>query len=426
MRAGQTQVRRFEIELSTKPCARTASTGTVPERGLRPTVEAFHTENRSYRLVPVRLWSYEGAVLGVCTLAFFATMAARLAISPVVPLIGADLAVSNGALGLALTGMWFAYAAAQFPSGLLAVAPSYMVFLIGAVVLGGVAGLHFSVATSLLTRTLPNTGSAIGLHTAGAPVAGLLIPMAAGGLGAWLGWRWAVGLGVAIAVPAAVLFAAVVRPAPPARPSESILSRIRPRAFLSVLSRPSIALTLGLSAVGAFVWQATASFLPTFLGAYHGYSDAFAGVLFSAYFAVQGVTQPMLGSLSDRIGRFPAAALALGTGLVGYGLLVAGSGLWVLLPAIAMAGFAMSWGAALLPKFMDHLGAEERSVGFGLIRTVYMVLGAGGSVATGTLADAFGWGPAFGVLLVLQAGMLSVILYVLASSVSEPSDRVPS
>ena len=398
----------------------------------------------------MKLWSYQGAVLGVCTLAFFATMAARLAISPVVPLIGADFSVSNGALGLALTGMWFAYAASQFPSGLLAdrygerrvilvavvgtavasallaLAPSYPVFLVGAVALGGLAGLHFSVATSLLTRTLPNTGSAIGLHTAGAPVAGVLIPMAAGVVGVAFGWRWAVALGVLIAVPAAVLFAVVVRPVPPARPSASILGRLRPRALLSVLTRPAIALPLGLSAVGAFVWQATASFLPTFLGAYHGYSDGAAGVLFSAYFAVQGVTQPLLGTLSDRIGRYPAAALALGTGLLGYGLLVGGSGLWVLLPALGCAGFAMSWGAALLPKFMDHLGAEERSAGFGLIRTVYMILGAGGSVATGTVADALGWGPAFVGLIGLQAGMLAVILCAMARSVTPRADTVAS
>jgi MFS family permease len=398
----------------------------------------------------VKLWSYEGAVLGVCTLAFFATMAARLVISPGVPLIGADFAVSNGALGLALTGMWFAYAASQFPSGLLAdrygerriilvavvgtaaasgllaVAPTYAVFLVGAVVLGGVAGLHFSVATSLLTRTLPNTGSAIGLHTAGAPVAGLLIPTAAGAVGAWMGWRWAMVLGAAIAVPAALLFAKVVRPVPPARPHDSILRRLRPGALLSVLSRPPIALNLGLSATGAFVWQATASFLPTFLGAYHGYSDAFAGVLFSVYFGVQGLTQPMLGSLSDRIGRFPAAAIALGTGIVGYGLLVGTTGLVWVLPAIAGAGFAMGWGAALLPKFMDHLGDTERSAGFGLIRTVYMVLGAGGSVVTGVAADVLGWGPAFLGLLALQAGMLGVILYVVAVPRSVRSDAVPS
>ena len=378
-------------------------------------------------------WSYKGAVLGACTLAFFATMAARLVISPVVPLMGEEFAVSNGALGLALSGMWAAYAAAQFPSGLLAdrfgerrvilvavggtagacvllaAAPTYGVVLVGAVVLGGVAGLHYSVATSLLTRQLPNTGSAIGIHTAGAPVAGLLIPAAAGAVGAWLGWRWAVALGALIALPAAVLFGRVVRSTPPARPHESIWDRVQGRDLLKILARPAIVMPLALSACGAFVWQATASFLPTFLVAYHGYSDPAAGALFSVYFAVQGVVQPLLGGGSDRVGRYPAAAVVLGLGIGGYVLLVVGSGLWMVVTAIVGAGVAMSWGAALLPAFMDHLAEDERSVGFGLIRTTYMVLGAGGSVVTGVVADGLGWSSAVLGLALLQAVMLVVI-----------------
>ena len=395
----------------------------------------------------MKLWSYQGAVLGACTLAFFATMAARLAISPVVPAIGSALAVSNGAIGLALTGMWGAYAAAQFPSGLLAdrygerriilvavvgtavtsgllaVSPTYPVFLVAAVALGGVAGLHFSVATSLLTRTLPNTGSAIGLHTAGAPVAGVLIPLAAGSVGVWLGWRWAVALGGLVAAPSAALFAAVVRPTEPIRPDVSVWSRLRGRPLLELLTRPPIALTAGLSVVGAFVWQATASFLPAFLIEYHSYGEPLAGALFSAYFGVQGITQPAVGTLSDRIGRYPAAALTVGVGVLGYGVLVGGEGLWMVGGAVVCAGLAMGWGAALLPKFMDHLGDEERSAGFGLIRTAYMVLGASGSVATGAAADLLGWGPAFFGLAVLLGGMLLVLLYVIRRS--QMNRRVP-
>lgn len=397
-------------------------------------------------VIHVRLWSYNGAVLGVCTLAFFATMAARLVLSPVVPLIGETFAVSNGAIGLALSGMWLAYAGAQFPSGLLAdrygersvilvavagtavasgllaVAPSYEILLIGAVVLGGVAGLHYSVATSLLTRILPNTGSAIGFHTAGAPVAGLLIPMAAGAVGGWMGWRWAVGGGAVIALPAALLFLLVVEPTPPHRPNESIWTRLRDQALVGILMRRTIALPLGLSACGAFVWQATASFLPTFLVVYHGYSDAAAGVLFSVYFAVQGVIQPALGSLSDRIGRYPAAALAVGVGLGGYVVLVVGTGLWTVILGIAGAGIAMSWGVALLPVFMDHLDTDERSVGFGLIRTTYMVLGAGGSVVMGTAADVLGWASAMLTLVGLQGIMLGGILYAEYTTAPVDSD----
>jgi MFS family permease len=382
-------------------------------------------------------------------LAFFATMAARLTISPVVPAISDAFDVSNAAIGLALTGMWLAYAAAQFPSGLLAdrygersiilvavggtaiacaslaLSPSYAAFATSAVVLGGVAGLHFSVATSFLTRILPRTGSAIGIHTAGAPLAGLLVPMAAGAVGAWLGWRWALALGAGIAVPSAALFAIVVRPTAPALPNTSVWRRLRLAPILELLARPPIALTAILSVMGAFVWQATASFLPAFLIEYHGYGTAHAGVLFSVYFVVQGIAQPALGTLSDRIGRYPVAALAVGIGVAGYAALVTASGAWSIGGAVIAVGLAMSWGAALLPAFMDHLGEDERSAGFGLIRTAYMVLGASGSAAAGAAADVFGWAIAFLSLAGLLAIMLGVLLYAIRRQLARRA-RVPS
>ena len=380
------------------------------------------------------LWSRQGAVLGTCTLAFFATMAARLAISPVVPSISEAFAVPNSAIGLALTGMWLGYALVQFPSGLLAdrygerriilvavggtavastmlaFAPSYPVFLVGTAALGIVAGLHYSVATSLLTRTTDQIGTAIGIHTAGAPVAGVLVPMAAGAVGAWMGWRWALVLGTVFALPAVALVVSVIRARPPVRPEQSLWSRVRPGPLVELLRRPPIAITVALSAAGMFVWQATASFLPTFLVAYHGYSASTAGLLFSAYFLVQGVSQPGLGALSDRIGRDETASVAVGIGIVGYGLLIAGTNLGIAVAAVALAGIAMGWGAALMPKFMDHLDDHERSAGFGLIRTVYMVLGASGSVAVGLVADLFGWGVAFLGLAGLLVGMLGVLV----------------
>ena len=364
-------------------------------------------------------------------------MAGRLAISPVVPSIGIAFDVSNGVLGLALTGMWMGYAAAQFPSGLLAdrygersiilvavggtalasgllaLAPTYPVFLVGAVALGVVAGLHYSVATSLLARITDQIGTAIGIHTAGAPVAGVLVPMAAGAVGTWLGWRWAVALGAAFALPVVGLVLHVVRPRAPARPHESVWSRLRPGPLVELLRRPPIARTVLLSAAGMFVWQATASFLPAFLVAHHGFSEAVAGALFSGYFLAQGVTQPGLGALSDRIGRDAAASLAIGLGIVGYGLLVWGTGLVVAGVSVALAGLSMGWGAALMPKFMDHLDDHERNSGFGLVRTVYMMLGATGSVVTGVVADLLGWDVAFLSLSLLLVGMLAALLVIM-------------
>jgi MFS family permease len=369
-------------------------------------------------------------------LAFFATMVARLVISPVVPEIVDTFNSSTSILGLALTGLWAAYACAQFPSGvladrygermiilaaigltavastLLALSPSMPVFVVLTLILGGVAGLHYSVATTFLTRELENIGAAIGLHNSGAPLAGLLAPIAAAAVSQWVGWRASIALGTAVALPIVVFFGWKVQPTEPARPNQPMKDRFAIGPVVQLLSRPKIAFTAALAVLFEFVWQATASFLPTFLIAYHGYSVTFASTLFSAYFVIHGLTQPGIGSLSDRYGREEVAAACAILGVVGYSLLIGGSQLSVLLVAIFLIGIAMGWGAALLPRFVDNLSAAERGAGFGLVRTTYMILSATGSVVVGTVANAAGWGTAFGIFVVF----LSLVCIALAGN----------
>jgi sugar phosphate permease len=61
---------------------------------------------------------------------------------------------------------------------------------------------------------------------------------------------------------------------------------------------------------------------------------------------------------------------------------------------------------------MDQFDDAERGYGFGLVRTVYMFLGASGSVVVGTLAEQFGWTVGYGAVVAL----LSVALLLLASN----------
>jgi predicted MFS family arabinose efflux permease len=376
---------------------------------------------------------YRYVVLALCTLAFTATMVARLAISPVVPAITGDFAVSTGAVGLALSGMWAAYALSQFPSGVLAdrfgerrvvlaavgvtalasllltLSPNYPVFALTVVLLGAGAGLHYSVATSLIARHFEQVGRAIGVHVAGGPVAGLLSPVAAAAVGARYGWRAAMLLGAAVAVPTLLAVRWRVRPTPPSRPDVRMRTRFELGPLRELLGRPEIRHTTLMAVGGAFCWQATASFLPAFLIAHHGYSAAAASALFSAYFVVHGATQPVLGGVSDRFGRDATAAAAFGTGVVGFGVLVVASGPAVV-AAVPLVGVAMSWGAPVQSRFIDHLGEGERAAGFGLVRTVYMLLGATGSVVVGALADLSGWTAAFGVLAVLLAAEFLLVV----------------
>jgi MFS family permease len=77
-----------------------------------------------------------------------------------------------------------------------------------------------------------------------------------------------------------------------------------------------------------------------------------------------------------------------------------------------------------MPKFMDHLDDHERNSGFGLVRTVYMMLGAAGSVVTGFVADLLGWEVAFLGLALLLVGMLAALLAIMARRQAPRQARV--
>ncbi len=382
-------------------------------------------------------WKYRDTVLTLCTLAFFATMVARLSISPVVPDITSEFEVSNTVMGVALSGLWMAYFFAQFPSGvfadrfgerpviliavggtaaaclLLALSPLFAVFVVSTILLGLFAGLHYSVATTLLTRTYDNVGTAIGLHSTGGPVAGLITPLIVAWTAVQYGWRPAIAIGALVAIPVFVLFAWLVRPAPPRRPNTPVTDIFAFSSIRALLSRPPIAFTVCLAIASEFVWQATASFLPAFLVGHHGLSTTLAGLFFAFYFVVHGIIQVGVGTASDRFGRDFATAICMVAGILGYLILVVGSSIVSIAVGVFFVGFGMSWIAAILPRFVDQLSVEERGAGFGLVRTVYGMAGSVGSVAVGLSADVFNWGIAFTLLTV---PLLFVVIALIANA----------
>lgn len=377
---------------------------------------------------------YRNVVLTVAVGSLFATMVARLAISPVVPDVIAAFGVSEGAIGLALTGMWAAYAAAQYPGGvfgerygerrvilvalgatgvgsaLLALAPGYASFAVFAVLLGGGAGLYFAAATNLLIRLHANTGQALGFHETGASLGGLVAPVAAVAVAVRYGWRAAPLLGVVAAASTFLLAALVVRPAQPTRPGLDFRERFDPRRVMAVLSRGDVAFTVALAVLGSFVWQSFAAFFPTFLVTFRGMAPDLAGLFFGGIFAVSVVALPTLGRLSDVLGR--DAVIALSFGMVGAGFLCFAfvDGLPAAVTGAALLGLGFGWPGVVQSKIVAQFDAADRSAGFGLVRSVYLLLGSTGSAATGVAVDLFGWQTAYGLLVaVLGAAVLSLV-----------------
>jgi len=109
---------------------------------------------------------------------------------------------------------------------------------------------------------------------------------------------------------------------------------------VELLSRPKIAFTCALAILGDFVWQATSSFLPTFLVAHRGQSATTASLVFGGYFVVQGITQVGVGAVSDRYGRDMTTAACMVLSVAGFALFVAVLGPSPLRPASCFSGSA--------------------------------------------------------------------------------------
>ncbi|SDK61411.1 MFS transporter [Natronorubrum texcoconense] len=378
-------------------------------------------------------WQYRDTVLLLCTCAFFVTYFARLAFSPVVPFITDDFSVSNTQIGIALSGMWIAYGLTQYPSGLLAdrfgekriillsvggtavlsfvaaASPVFVLFCLGVAGIGAVAGLHYTVASTLLSRTYDDTGTAIGIHSLGAPAAGLIAPVAAAWVGVRYGWRPAVALVVLCALPIFVLFLWRVHPTEPRRPDTESTDRSIGGSFVSFLVRPTIAFSTCVAILAMFAINGLISFLPTFLVEFHGYTPTLAGIVFSAYFVARGGTQIGVGALSDWYDRDVVIAGCLLLGMVGILLFLLDSGLWVAFLAVLLFGTGTSFFAALEPKMLDRLSESERNTGFGVFRTAYVVGGSTGSIGVGAFADALGWHRTFLILAVLFAASFTLV-----------------
>ncbi|MDS0282746.1 MFS transporter [Haloarcula onubensis] len=371
-------------------------------------------------------WRSGYTMLVVATAANLAQVGTRVVISPLVPRLLSDFAVSRTLVGGLLTGMWALFALAHYPSGvlaerfgsrtvivaalaatalasgLLAVAPTFPLFGAAMLLLGGSAGLYFVVGTGFVADQFDRgTGQALGLHSSGGAVAGVVVPVVAVLVADRYTWRHSLALTTLFALVVVVVFVRLTRPNQAVKPDGSLVAALHPRKPLRILRAPGLVAPLGAVVVAAFAWQAVITFLPTFLFQYWPLSESQAASLFSVVFVLNAVSMPAVGRLGDRVGNRWALTLCLALSCCGFASVVAGSHTAFLLVGVVCLGVGISYGGAVQSLFMQRFGRVDRVSGFGTVRTVYMLLGSLGGVVTGTLADAFGWGVSYGLVAAL-------------------------
>lgn len=146
---------------------------------------------------------------------------------------------------------------------------------------------------------------------------------------------------------------------------------------------------------------------------------AYVGVLTALYAAMQFFFAPVLGALSDRLGRRPVLLISLGGAAVNYLLMAFAPSLGLLLIGRAIAGLT-SANISVATAYLTDISPEAlRAKRFGIFNAMFGIGFILGPVLGGALGD-YGLRLPFIAAAVLNAGNLLLALFLL------PESRTPS
>jgi len=348
------------------------------------------------------------------------------AVVPLLPVYADDLGLGKTGAGVLEAAYAAGTLAAAIPAGLLAARIGVRPIVLAGLALLGGSSLVFGLAQSIvlldvarfaqgvggactwagafawLVRCTPAARRGAVLGTAmGAAIVGALLGPAVGAAAG------AVGTGPAFAA-AAVLAAALAAWAtriapPPPLPAGDVSARV---LFGAARDRPVVAAMLFVTAPG--VLFGTIGVLGPLRLDELGAGTAAIGVVFLAAAALEAITSPVVGSLSDRLGRLaPMRAGLLAAVPVLLLLAVPESALLVaLLVILASPAIGTCWAPAMA-LLADGMEARrvDPALGFSLMNAAWGLGHVAGGAGGGALGEAAGDGVAYGLL---AAGCLAL------------------
>ncbi|MFI5410436.1 TCR/Tet family MFS transporter [Kaistia sp. UC242_56] len=116
---------------------------------------------------------------------------------------------------------------------------------------------------------------------------------------------------------------------------------------------------------------------------------AYIGILTALYAVMQFIFAPVLGSLSDRLGRRPVLLISLAGASVNYLFLAFAPSLWMLLLGRAVAGLTSANIAVATAYITDISPEDQRARRFGLFNAMFGIGFIIGPVLGGVLGDAW-------------------------------------
>lgn len=381
------------------------------------------------------LWSGgKGPALAAIAAGWFLSLGVRMVYPALLPALREAYGMSLTVGGFLITVLWLAYAVGQLPGGILtdrlgerdvligstvisAVLLAFLVFANSVVVvflataLFGLGTALYGVARFTAAAALypDNDGTAIGVTLAAGQIGNALLPPVAGAITAAAAWQFGFGFTVPIFL-AVTAFLWLALPGDLSAGDGAVdpLSREVFGAVLAEIRRPTVVTTAVVLTLGFGVWQAFTGFYPTYLIERKGLSPTVATSLFGLYFALGIGIQPATGAVYDRIGIRRTLPVLFVIVIVGLAALPLLEGFWPLVGITVVLSFMLGNIAVLLPYLTAQLPDEIQGTCLGLIRTVYMMIGAASPFLFGAVAD-FGY---FDEAFRLLAAVLAINLLV--------------
>ncbi|OFA00577.1 TCR/Tet family MFS transporter [Duganella sp. HH101] len=146
---------------------------------------------------------------------------------------------------------------------------------------------------------------------------------------------------------------------------------------------------------------------------------SYIGILTALYALMQFVCAPVLGSLSDRLGRRPVLLVSLAGAAVNYVFLASADSLWMLLLGRAIAGVTSANLSVATAYLTDISPEDKRARRFGLFNAMFGIGFIVGPVLGGALGD-YGLRLPFIAAAVLNGCNLLLAFFLL------PESRTPS
>lgn len=376
------------------------------------------------------------AILLVVSFGWFMSLGTRLVFPALLPQIRATFDITLTTAGLLLSLLWFAYAVGQFPGGMLAdrigegrvlslstlvsgltigivfVSPSPVTLAVGLVAFGFSTALFATTRFTVCSDLYPDrAGRAMGLTGAAGNIGNSVLPFVAGLIAVYSTWRYGVGY----VVPLFVLAAVGVRLVVPTYTSESEsetpvagLSVDSLRYLLSQVHDRSILLVTAIHLLTMFTWQGFTGFFPTYLVDVKALSPGTATALFSLFFLLGVLVQPLSGACGDRFGPRRTLGVCFAFVVLSLAALPFVAGLPGLLAVTVGVSGLLGISPVTMMVLSRSLPDGVKGSGLGLLRSVYILLASSGPFVVGSFADAGLFDEAF--VLLSGVGCLALVL----------------